>query len=312
MIWKEILSSDWDKWYALLFRKFVSHHLFRNLSCASDWLFQTVPYLWLPGGVHVSETFPTRLPESKSSINVFCGKTSSVYFSLESSLSTTSRFHLGLPVGESPPLLLKARNNFSQAIIWLTVGREMIMLSSISFKSLMSCVLTPEKTTDSGSPFSSVKALRFVPIFPRSVGYVPPTPVSKALLSYNHQLSAIPSRFLLIRRISPNSISIFFKEICCLPFLKIPVNVAAAHIFSRYCFLMAPGSQNIEDSLQHLPGGQAWPSLPRWFLVMLVRISLFFRNILFDSFPEFIWYYPGLCPFFLFHRITSRYYSLLH
>ena len=37
-----------------------------------------------------------------------------------------------------------------------------------------------------------------------------------------------------------------------LPFLKIPVNTAAAPIFPRYCFPLTPGSQNIEYPFQHL------------------------------------------------------------
>ena len=157
----------------------------------------------------------------------------------------------------------------------------MMILSSVSSKSLMSCVFAPERTTDSGSPFSSVKTLRFVPIFPQSVGLCPTD--SRARGAFIIQ----PSMLCHSQPIPSNS-SYFFKGNRCLPFLKIPVNTAAAPIFLRNSFLLTPGSQNIEDSFQHLSGRQAWPSLSWGFLVMLVRISLLFRNILFDFFSEFV------------------------
>ena len=153
----------------------------------------------------------------------------------------------------------------------------------------MSCVFAPERTTDSGSPFSSVKMLRFAPIF-STVGWIMPNRLLSQRRFYHTTINALPfpaNSFQFIVFLQ-TQYPYLFKEACRLSFLKIPVDTAAGTIFSRHCFPLASSSQNIEDTFQHLPDGQAWPPLPRRLLVMFVRIPLFFRNILFDFFPEFV------------------------
>ena len=136
-----------------------------------------------------------------------------------------------------------------------------------------------------GSPVSLAKMLCFVPIF-LSVGW-------------------IMSHWLLGQR------RLYHTAINALPFLKIPVNTTTAPMLSRYCFPLILGSQNIENTLQHLPNSQIWPFLAQGFLVLPVRVYLLFWNILFYFSPQLIWYCLGLCPFFLFHFISSGYYISL-
>ena len=190
-----------------------------------------------------------------------------------------------------------------------TAGREITIPSSVASKSLMSCVFAPERTTDSGSPFSSVKTLRFVPIF-STVGWVTSHRLPCQGCFDHTAINALPfpANSLQLVIFFQAQYPYLFKEACLLPFLKISVNTAATPIFPWDRFPLAPRPQNIEDAFQNLPGGQSGPSLSGGFLIMFARISLLFRNILFYFFPQLIRYGPGARTLFLLHFLTPGHY----
>ena len=146
----------------------------------------------------------------------------------------------------------------------------------------MSWVFAPEITIDRGSPFSSVRTLRFVPIF-SSVRWILPNGLQCQRCFYHTAVQTLPlpadpfQFIVLFQPFAPD----FFKESRCLPFLEPSVYRAGTSVFPGQCLPLTPGSQHIEYPLQRFPCRHWFPSLTRCVLVFLCRIPFPFRYLLF-------------------------------
>lgn len=115
----------------------------------------------------------------------------------------------------------------------------------VSAKSLTLCVLTPDSTSDSGRCFSSVRMLRFVPVFPHAVGLRPTASKANGTLTF----PADSFQFIvLLQTFCP-----YLKKSCCRQILEILVDTVLCSIFLGYCFLLTVRPQNIKYPFQNLP-----------------------------------------------------------
>ena len=111
-----------------------------------------------------------------------------------------------------PPFLFTVRPRGRPALKFLDALRHCpfyTVCSKAVFRSLTSWRFAPSRSTERGSPFSSTSTLRFVPIFPRFLGYGPLLPALMVLTAI-HTLSfpANPFQFIiLLQTFGPN----FFK-----------------------------------------------------------------------------------------------------
>ena len=141
----------------------------------------------------------------------------------------------------------------------------------------MSCVFAPEITIASGSPFSSTKTLRFVPIF-SSARWI----LSNGLQCKRHfdhtAVHALPlpadsfQLIVLFQTCAPN----FLKETGRQPFLKPSVHRAAASVFTGQGLPLAAGPKYIKYPLQRFSRWHWFPPLTGGILVFLCWIPLFF------------------------------------
>ncbi len=153
----------------------------------------------------------------------------------------------------------------------------------------MSCVFAPEITTASGSPFSSVRTLRFVPIF-SSVCWILPSGLQGQRCFYHTSAQALPfssysfQLVILLQPFAPN----LFKKACRLPFLKLSVYCTAASILKRQCLPLATSPQHIKYPLKCFPCWHWLSTLTGGIFVFLPWIPPFFRYFSLDYFPKFI------------------------
>ena len=137
-------------------------------------------------------------------------------------------------------------------------------------------------TIASGSPFSSVRTLRFVPIF-SSIRWILSNGFQDKRCFYHTAvqtlpLPADPFQFIVpFQTLAPD----FFKETSFQPFLKPSVYCTAASILPGQRLPLTAGSQYIKYPLQRLPCRHWFPSLTRCVLVFLCRIPFPFRYLLF-------------------------------
>ena len=162
------------------------------------------------------------------------------------------------------------------------------MIQSL-LQQLTSCVLAPERTTASGSPFSSTRTLRFVPIF-SSVFWIFPNRLQSQRCFYHTAVQTLPlpadsfQFIVLFQTFCPY----FFKKARCKPLLERPMYGAPAAIFPGQGFPLTARSQHIEYPLQGFPCRHWLASLSRCMNIVLFRISFRFRNIFLDPFPKLV------------------------
>ena len=190
------------------------------------------------------------------------------------------------------PCSLRPNTDFVGGLPPVPDGKSRIW-SRISSNSLTSGVLAPDSTTDSGRPFSTVRTLRFVPIF-SSVRWI----LSNGLLCqrclYHTAIQALP------RPADPFHFIIFFqtlgpdllKKSRCQSFLKCSVYGAAAAVLPWQCLPLTARSQHIEYPLQRFPRWHPLASLAQSMDIVFLCIPLRFRNFVLDLFPKFIRYCP--------------------
>ncbi len=190
------------------------------------------------------------------------------------------------------PCSLRPNTDFVGGLPPVPDGKSRIC-SRVASNSLTSGVLAPDSTTDSGRPFSSVRTLRFVPIF-SSVRWI----LSNGLLCqrclYHTAIQALPRPadffyfIILFQTFGPD----LLKKSRCQPFLKCSVYRAAAAVLPWQCLPLTARSQHIEYPLQRFPRWHPLASLTRSMDIVFLCIPLRFRNFVLDLFPKFIRYCP--------------------
>ena len=166
-------------------------------------------------------------------------------------------------------------------------GREITTPSSVSASSFTSCVFAPERTTAKGSPFSSVRIERFVPIF-STVCRVLPHRLPRQRRFYHAAVHTLPFPadsfhfIIFFQSFCPN----LFKESRCRPLLEILMYTAARPIFFGNRFPLTTGSQNIEYPFQHLPFRQRLPPPSGLSLILFFGIPAPIWDFIFDCLPE--------------------------
>ena len=80
------------------------------------------------------------------------------------------------------------------------LGRSTMMASNVAAKSFVSWTFAGATTIAKGPPSPSVRTLRFVPFFARSVGFGPIAPPQTGLCPSRHQPLAISIGYLAVRR----------------------------------------------------------------------------------------------------------------
>ncbi len=166
-------------------------------------------------------------------------------------------------------------------------------------------MLAPERTTASGRPFSSVRTLRFVPIF-SSVCWILSNRLQGQRRFYHATVQALPlpadpfQFIVLFETLGPD----LLKKPRCQPLLKRPVYGASAAIFPGQGFPLTACPQHIEYPLQCFPRWHRLASLPWCMNIFLFRVSFRFRNISLNCFPKFFRYCPRLVTLLFTHFVA--------
>ncbi len=176
----------------------------------------------------------------------------------------------------------------SHACCWTNtgLGRRSTSESQLWSCSLLSWTFAPERTRPRGTPFWSTTLCRFVPNFPRSVGFFPiffPPHGCRDRLT----VQDLPPPFdsfqivILLQAVNPH----LAKDPLRPPPLEISMSRRACIVLTRQHLPLAAGSQNIQYAVQDLSRLGGRPPLPGFSLLRL-------RDVALDRLPKLIAHIP--------------------
>ena len=166
------------------------------------------------------------------------------------------------------------------------LGRRSTSESQLWSCSLLSWTFAAERTKPRGTPFWSTTLCRFVPNFPRSVGFFPiffPSHRCRDCLTVQNLPPPCNSLQIVIlpQAVNPH----LAKDSLRRPLLKISMSCRARVVFTRQHLPLTTRTQDIQDPVQDLSwlGGRS--PLPGFSLLRLGNVTLY-------RFPKLITHIP--------------------